>query len=131
MRAFYENVRESIGKEDRVLVDVRSHLEYNGEWFMIKPPEPNERAGHIPNAIHLNCELTVNDDGTFKPVEELHQLYSGKGIASDKSIITYCAIGARSAFTWFVLKYLLGYPHVRNYDGSWNKYSQISGAPIA
>lgn len=131
LRAFYDDVRESMGKEDSVLVDVRSILEYNGEWFMIKPPEPNERAGHIPNAVHVNCELAVNDDGTFKPVEELQQLYNDEGITNHKIIITYCAIGARSASTWFVLKYLLGYPHVRNYDGSWNEYSQIPDVPIA
>ena len=130
LRAFSEDVRESIKKEDRVLVDVRSHQEYNGEWFMMKPPEPNERAGHIPSAIHLNCELAVNDDGTFKSVEELQTLYSEKGITADKAVITYCAIGARSAYTWFILKYLLGYPHVRNYDGSWNEWSQISDAQI-
>lgn len=130
LRAFCDDVRESIGRADRVLVDVRSPQEYKGEWFFTKPPEQTERAGHIPGAVHVSYELTLNEDGTFKPIEELQALYSSKGITPDKEAIAYCAIGGRSGHTWFVLKYLLGYPNVRNYDGSWNEWSRLSHMPI-
>jgi len=94
------------------------------------PPKETERAGHIPSAIHLNYELALNEDKTFKSFEELQKIYSEKGITPNKSIIPYCAIGGRSSHTWFVLKYLLGYPNVRNYDGSWNEWSRLSKMPI-
>ena len=86
--------------------------------------------GHIPGAMHVYYELALNDDGTFKPIEELQALYGGKGITADKEAIAYCAVGARSGHTWFVLKYLLGYPDVRNYDGSWNEWSRLPNTPI-
>ncbi|WP_193196449.1 sulfurtransferase [Nostoc sp. MG11] len=130
LRALHKDVREYIGRTDRVLVDVRSPQEYNGEWFYNKPPEGTERTGHIPSATHVYYELTLNDDGTFKPINELQALYGGKDITADKEVITYCAVGARSGHTWFVLKYLLGYPHVRNYDGSWNEWSRLPNTPI-
>lgn len=92
-----------------------------------KPPQETERAGHIPGAIHL---YYLNDNSTFKLIEELQVLYSSKTITPDQEAITDCAVGARSAHTWFVLKYLLGYPYVRNYDGSWNEWSRLPDAPI-
>ncbi len=130
LRALYEDVRESIGRKDRVLVDVRSLQEYSGEWFFDKPPQGTERAGHIPSAMHVYYELALNEDGTFKPKEELQALYHDKGITADKEAIAYCAVRARSGHTWFVLKYLLGYPHVRNYDGSWNEWSRLPDTAI-
>lgn len=130
LRADYEYVRESLGQADRVLVDVRTAQEYTGEWFFNKPPEGTERAGHIPGAVHVDCELVLNDDGTFKPFDALQSLYSSKGITPNKEVLPYCAIGARSGYTWFVLKYLLGYPKVRNYDGSWNEWSKLLKMPI-
>ncbi|MBW4687001.1 MAG: sulfurtransferase [Komarekiella atlantica HA4396-MV6] len=130
LRALHKDVRESIGRTDRVLVDVRSPQEYNGEWFYNKPPEGTERTGHIPSATHVYYELALNDDGTFKPINELQALYGSKDITAGKEVITYCAVGARSGHTWFVLKYLLGYPHVRNYDGSWNEWSRFPDTPI-
>lgn len=130
LRALHEDVRKSIGRTDCMLVDVRSPQEYNGEWFATKPPEGNERTGHIPSAVHVNYQLALNDDSTFKPLEELQAIYSSKGITADKEVITYCAIGGRSAHTWFVLKYLLGYQHVRNYDGSWNEWSKLPNTLI-
>jgi thiosulfate/3-mercaptopyruvate sulfurtransferase len=130
LRALHEDVRESIKRTDRVLVDVRTPQEYSGEWFYAKPPEGDERTGHIPGAVHIYYEQALNDDGTFKSIEELQALYSGKGITPDKEAIAYCAVGARSGHTWFVLKYLLGYPHVRNYDGSWNEWSRLPDALI-
>lgn len=125
LRARYEDVLGSLDATDRVLVDVRSPQEYRGEWFMMAPPQDDEHAGHIPGAVHLNYERALNHDSTFKSVRELQALYDSKGITPDKDIITYCAVGARSGHTWFILKYLLGYPQVRNYDGSWNEWSRL------
>jgi thiosulfate/3-mercaptopyruvate sulfurtransferase len=124
LRAFIDDVR-NFNKSDTVLVDVRTLEEYNGELFMMQPPQGNQRAGHIPGAIHLFYELALNNDGTFKSYNQLQKLYGEHGITKDKQAIVYCAVGGRSAHTWFVLKYLLGYPNVRNYDGSWNEWSQI------
>ncbi|MEM9923025.1 MAG: sulfurtransferase [Cyanobacteria bacterium P01_D01_bin.50] len=130
LRALYEEVRNSINQVDSAIVDVRTPQEYSGEWFYDKPPENGERTGHIPGALHVYYESTLNEDGTLKPIEELRKIYESKGITPDKNIIPYCAVGARSAHTWFVLKYLLGYPNLRNYDGSWNEWSRIADAPI-
>ncbi|OLT60029.1 sulfurtransferase [Moorena bouillonii] len=125
LRVFQAEVQASLEKTDCVVLDVRTPQEYSGEIFMIKPPEGAERGGHIPGAVHLEYTHTLNEDGTFKSVEELHGLYSSRGVTADKEIFPYCAIGARSGYTWFVLKYLLGYPKVRNYDGSWNEWSRL------
>jgi thiosulfate/3-mercaptopyruvate sulfurtransferase len=130
LRILQAEVQASLGQLNCVLLDVRTPQEYCGEVFMMKPPEGLERGGHIPGAVHLEHTLTLNEDGTFKSAEELHTLYSSRGITGDKAIFPYCAIGGRSAYTWFVLKYLLGYPNVRNYDGSWNEWSRLPHSPI-
>jgi len=130
-RVLPPTVQASLGQADCVVLDVRTPEEYCGEIFMMKPPEGAERAGHIPGAVHCEHTLTLNDDGTFKSADELHALYRSQGVTADKAIFPYCAIGARSAYTWFVLRYLLGYPHVRNFDGSWNEWSRLPNAPIA
>jgi thiosulfate/3-mercaptopyruvate sulfurtransferase len=114
-------------------VDVRSPKEFTGE--ITAPPEyPMEhaqRGGHIPRAQNIPWATAVNDaDGTFKTVEELRQNYVPKGITPDKEIICYCRIGERSSHSWFVLKYLLGYPQVRNYDGSWTEWGNMIGNPV-
>jgi thiosulfate/3-mercaptopyruvate sulfurtransferase len=124
-RVSQPEVESSLGQSDRALLDVRSDAEYSGEVFMMKPPEGAERAGHIPGAVHLEHLLTLNEDGTFKSADELRSLYQAQGITADKEIFPYCAIGARSASVCFVLKYLLGYPKVRNYDGSWNEWGRL------
>ncbi|MGH8910551.1 MAG: sulfurtransferase [Egibacteraceae bacterium] len=132
LRAHLPQVLAVLGRDDIGLVDVRSPAEYAGE--ITAPPEyPTEaaqRGGHIPGAANIPWALAINDDDTFKSAEELTALYSSKGITPDKSIITYCRIGERSSHSWFVLKYLLGYPVVINYDGSWSEYGNIVGAPI-
>ncbi len=113
------------------MVDVRSPAEYNGE--IIAPPglpETAQRCGHIPGAQNVPWAQAANDDGTFKTATELRELYQGKGITPDKPVIAYCRIGERSSHTWFVLKELLGYPNVRNYDGSWTEYGSVIGVPI-
>lgn len=130
LRVLHQEVQAAIGRTDRVVLDVRTSQEYRGEYFLMKPPEGTERAGHIPGAVHIDHELTLNEDGTFKSMDELLALYSGKGITADKEVFPYCAIGGRSGYTWFVLKYLLGYPNVRNYDGSWNEWSRLPNVAI-
>ncbi len=131
LRVLYEEVQASIGRSDRVLLDVRTEKEYSGEWFFDRPPQEGERTGHIPGALHIEHLLSLNEDGTFKSFDELQALYSSKSITSDKEVFPYCAIGGRSGYTWFVLKYLLGYPKVRNYDGSWNEWSRLPDVAIA
>jgi thiosulfate/3-mercaptopyruvate sulfurtransferase len=125
LRILQAEVEASLGRSDCVVLDVRTSQEYRGEIFMMKPPEGEERGGHIPGAIHLEYILTLNEDGTFKSFDELQVLFSSNGITSGKEVWPYCAIGGRSAYIWFVLKYLLGYPKVRNYDGSWNEWSRL------
>jgi thiosulfate/3-mercaptopyruvate sulfurtransferase len=114
------------------LVDVRGPKEFTGE--VLAPPEyPTEhaqRGGHIPGAINIPWSQAVKEDGTFKNPEDLKKLYEDKGITSNRDIVTYCRIGERSSFTWFVLKYLLGYPNVRNYDGSWTEWGNLVRNPI-
>lgn len=132
VRTYLEPVKKTIGKGDKVLVDVRSPAEFTGE--ITAPPEyPNEhaqRGGHIPGAVNIPWSQAVKEDGTFKSAEELASLYQGKGVTSNKEVTTYCRIGERSSFTWFVLKYLLGYPKVRNYDGSWTEWGNMIRNPI-
>jgi thiosulfate/3-mercaptopyruvate sulfurtransferase len=132
IRAYRDQVREWLGASGRGLVDVRSPGEYAGD--LIAPPgyeqEGAQRAGHIPTAASIPWASAVRDDGTFKPAAELSALYSDKGITSDKEITAYCRIGERSAHTWFVLRELLGYPNVRNYDGSWTEWGNLVDVPI-
>jgi thiosulfate/3-mercaptopyruvate sulfurtransferase len=131
LRIALDEVKQSIDKNDSVILDVRTPQEYNGELFMINPPTANERGGHIPGAVNIYYELFHNADGTFKSATELQEIYKQKGITPDKFIIPYCAVGGRSGHTWFILKYLLGYPNVKNYDGSWNEWSRIANLPVA
>jgi thiosulfate/3-mercaptopyruvate sulfurtransferase len=118
------------GKQPAVLVDVRSPEEFTGK--VIAPPGVQElaiRAGHVPGAKNVPWKKAVNDDGTFKSVDELRKLYADAGVDGKTPIITYCRIGERSSHSWFVLKFLLGYD-VRNYDGSWTEYGNAVGVPI-
>ncbi|MEM8716482.1 MAG: sulfurtransferase [Cyanobacteria bacterium P01_G01_bin.4] len=130
MRVLYPDVRNSLERSDCLLLDVRTAKEFKGEQYGMEPPKPDERAGHIPGATHIEHIQTLNEDGTFKSADELHALFGDRGVTSDKEIVPYCAIGARSASICFVLQYLLGYPNVRNYDGSWNEWSRIPDAPV-
>ena len=132
VRAYLDDVKRSFRKQEVGLVDVRSAKEFSGE--ITAPPEyPMEhaqRGGHIPGAKNIPWLQAINDDGTFKTPEELESLYEKQGITPDKHIICYCRIGERSSHTWFVLKYLLGYPSVKNYDGSWTEWGNMIGNPI-
>ncbi len=132
IRALRDFVQSSLGGARRALVDVRSPKEFSGELLAPEnlPQEGAQRGGHIPGAANIPWGQAVQENGTFKPADELKTLYGGKGITSDKEVIAYCRIGERSSHTWFVLKYLLGFPSVRNYDGSWTEWGSLIGAPI-
>ncbi|MGC1384091.1 MAG: sulfurtransferase [Candidatus Acidiferrales bacterium] len=132
IRARKEQVFAAIEKRGKAqLVDVRSADEFTGK--ILAPPglsETAQRAGHIPGAANIPWSQAANEDGTFKSAEALQQLYQSKGIVGGDEVIAYCRIGERSSHTWFVLKYLLGYDKVKNYDGSWTEWGNLIGAPI-
>jgi len=132
LRAFRDDVLGGIGDPNRALVDVRSPGEYSGELLApaALPQEGAQRAGHVPGAASIPWASAVREDGTFKPIDELRELYGSKGVTPDKDVVAYCRIGERSSHTWFVLHELLGYDRVRNYDGSWTEYGSLVGAPI-
>jgi thiosulfate/3-mercaptopyruvate sulfurtransferase len=132
IRALRDFVLASVGVAGRGLVDVRSPREFSGELLAPEnlPQEGAQRGGHIPGAVNIPWGEAVAPNGTFKPADELKALYEGKGITPDKEVIAYCRIGERSSHTWFVLTELLGYPKVRNYDGSWTEYGSLIGVPI-
>ena len=132
IRALRDYILGHLGESGFTLVDVRSPAEYSGQLLAPAnlPQEGAQRGGHIPGAANIPWSQAVQEDGTFKPAEELRALYAGKGVTPDKEVIAYCRIGERSAHTWFVLTQLLGYPTVRNYDGSWTEWGSLIGAPI-
>lgn len=132
LRAFRDDVSRSLGQNGHALVDVRSAGEYSGQLLAPEnlPQEGAQRGGHIPGAANIPWGSVVADDGTFKPVDDLRALYGKVGVTEDKEVVTYCRIGERSAHSWFVLRELLGYPAVRNYDGSWTEWGSLIGAPI-
>ena len=132
IRAFRQQVESGLGQAGRELVDVRSNDEYTGKLIhMVNyPQEGASRGGHIPGAQNIPWATAANSDGTFKSAEELRAIYGGKGVTPDKEVFAYCRIGERSAHTWFVLTQLLGYPNVRNYDGSWTEWGNLVAAPI-
>jgi thiosulfate/3-mercaptopyruvate sulfurtransferase len=132
IRAYRDAILAQLGKSGFALVDVRSPGEYSGELLAPAnlPQEGAQRGGHIPGAVNIPWGQAVREDGTFRPADELRALYAGKGVTAEKEIVAYCRIGERSSHSWFVLHYLLGYPHVRNYDGSWTEWGSLIGAPI-
>jgi len=132
IRAFRDDVFQTLGNAAFALVDVRSPAEYSGEKLHMEGYEQEgaQRAGHVPGAQSIPWATAANADGTFKAADELRQIYSAKGVTSDKKVIAYCRIGERSAHTWFVLTRLLGYSDVRNYDGSWTEWGSLVRAPI-
>lgn len=132
IRAFRDQVLDHIDG-DHPLVDVRSPGEYKGELLHMAdyPQEGALRGGHIPGAKNIPWGRAVNKDQTFKSAAELRTLYEEEqGLSPDQNVIAYCRIGERSSHTWFVLTYLLGYPNVRNYDGSWTEWGNLVGVPI-
>ena len=132
LRIFRNEVEERVRSGNGAWVDVRAPEEFRGE--LLAPPHlPQEQAqvpGHIPGASNITWSKTVNEDGTFKTADELRALYEAEGITPDKDVVAYCRIGERSSHSWFVLKELLGFERVRNYDGSWTEYGSLVGVPI-
>ncbi len=124
IRTTTEYVLERIDDENVVMCDARNGEEFAGTDVR------SARGGHVPGAINVDWTANVDADGTFKSAEELYDLYTAAGFAPDKEIITYCQTGVRGAHTWFVLRELLGFPDVRNYDGSWEEYGNNPDAPI-
>jgi len=132
IRAFRDQVLNHVQMQSP-LIDVRSPKEFTGELLHMEayPQEGALRGGHIPGARNVPWARAVNEDGTFKSADELRAIYEGEaGLSPDKSVVAYCRIGERSSHTWFVLSYLLGYPNVRNYDGSWTEWGNLVGVPI-
>jgi thiosulfate/3-mercaptopyruvate sulfurtransferase len=132
LRAFLPEVRTSVQSGAIELVDVRSPAEFSGE-ILAPPglPETCQRGGHIPGASNIPWGKAVNDDdGTFRTVDELIDIYRTAGITGEKPIVAYCRIGERSSHSWFVLRYLIGYDNVKNYDGSWTEWGNLVGAPV-
>ncbi len=132
IRAYRDYILTQLNRQGFAMVDVRSPGEYSGELLAPAnlPQEGAQRGGHIPGAANIPWSLAVNADGTFKSANELRALYGGKGVTADKEVVAYCRIGERSSHTWYVLHFLLGYPNVRNYDGSWTEWGSLIGAPI-
>lgn len=132
IRAFRDEVLKHV-KAGRPLVDVRSNGEYTGAMLHM-PDYPQEgalRGGHIPGAVNIPWATAANEDGTFKNTRDLERIYAKQNKLSRRGrIVAYCRIGERSSHTWFVLKYLLGYPNVKNYDGSWTEWGNLVGMPI-
>jgi len=135
IRVFLNDIKNALVSRRKFqirLIDVRSPAEFSGQ--ITGPPEyPTEhaqRGGHIPGAKNIPWAQTLNEDGTFRTAEELRKLYEAQGISHDNEVITYCRIGERSSHSWFVLKYLLGYPDVKNYDGSWTEWGNTIANPI-
>jgi thiosulfate/3-mercaptopyruvate sulfurtransferase len=125
-------LRDEVIGTAAALVDVRSPAEYAGELLAPAhlPQEQSQVPGHIPGARNVPWSKAANENGSFKSADELTALYGGAGVLPDRDVITYCRIGERSAHTWFVLTELLGYPKVRNYDGSWTEYGSLVGVPV-
>ena len=132
IRAFKADVERHVVAHG-LMIDVRSPGEYSGELLHM-PDYPQEgalRGGHIPGAANVPWARAAREDGTFKSADELKEIYEGEaGLSGDAEVVAYCRIGERSSHTWFVLKYLLGYDNVRNYDGSWTEWGNSVGAPI-
>jgi len=131
IRALRDEMLQLVGTDTR-LVDVRSPQEFSGQLIAMAGYEQEgaQRAGHIPGAISVPWAQAVQEDGTFKPVAQLRELYESKGVLDGNDIVAYCRIGERSAHTWFVLHELLGQDNVRNYDGSWTEWGNMVAVPV-
>jgi thiosulfate/3-mercaptopyruvate sulfurtransferase len=133
IRAYRDDVLKQVESGAPALVDVRSVPEYTGEVLHMAgyAQEGAQRGGHVLGAKSIPWATAANEDGTFKSPDQLREIYGGKGITPDRNVIAYCRIGERSSHTWFVLRELLGYPDVRNYDGSWTEWGSMVGVPVA
>ena len=131
IRATHGMVEQLLGDPQHRFMDVRSMAEFTGErYWPSLPPQGDQRGGHLPGAVLMPIEDTWSEDGTFKPVDDLRALYASRGFSPEQEIITYCAVGGRASQAWLVLRYLLGYPRVRVYDGSWIEWGSLPGVPV-
>ncbi|HEX4348040.1 MAG TPA: sulfurtransferase [Vicinamibacterales bacterium] len=131
LRAYLPEVQQAVAGKKAALVDVRGPQEFTGE--ILSPPglpETCQRGGHIPGAKNIPWGKNCNEDGTFKSVDDLKAMYAGVGVTGDQPVIAYCRIGERSSLTWFVLKHLLNFGNVKNYDGSWTEWGNLVGAQV-
>ena len=132
LRAMKEYIVQNLVNRSVKLLDTRTPEEYSGQQTASPGSAQDDiyRKGRIPGAIHVPWDDGATEDGTFRPAEELRDLYAGKGLGTSDEVIPYCRLGVRASYSWFVLKYLLGYPRVRNYDGSWTEWGNAAGVPI-
>jgi len=131
LRAMLPEVQAAVAGKKASLVDVRSPDEFTGK-ILAPPglPETCQRGGHIPGAKSIPWGKNCNEDGTFKSFGDLKAMYAAQGVTGEQPVIAYCRIGERSSLTWFVLKHLLGFEDVKNYDGSWTEWGNLVGAPV-
>ncbi len=132
IRAMKDYIVSNLGSQGVRPLDTRTHEEYAGLLTSAPgTPQPDiYRKGRIPGAVNVPWDDGVAEDGTFKPEEDMRRLYADSGLNPDQEVVPYCRLGVRASYSWFVLKYLLGYPRVRNYDGSWTEWGNASGTPI-
>ena len=132
LRAQRDYIVSSLRNRSVRLLDTRTLEEYTGvpDSAAATPQPEIYSKGRIPGAIHVPWDEAANEDGTFRPIDDLRRMYEEKGITPDAEVIPYCRLGVRASYTWFVLKYLLGYDQVRNYDGSWTEWGNMVGMPI-
>ncbi len=132
IRATRDYILANLRKPNLKVLDVRTYEEYSGQLSASQGTQQSEiyRRGHIPGAVHIPWDDGSAEDGTFKPADELRRLYESRGVTADKEVVPYCRLGVRASYSWFVLRYLLGYERVRNYDGSWTEWGNSVGVPI-
>ena len=131
LRATRDHIAANLGSPSLSLLDTRTYDEYAGNAAVSSPGQADiYRNGRIPGAVHVPWDDGAAADGAFRPADELRRLYEKSGITSDQEVVAYCRLGVRASYSWFVLKYLLGYERVRNYDGSWTEWGNSIGVPI-
>ena len=132
LRAMKDYVAENLGRAGFRPLDTRSYEEFAGELTSAPgtPPPGIYRKGRIPGAVHVPWDDGASEDGSFLPAGELRRMYEAQGLSPDDEVVPYCRLGVRASYSWFVLKYLLGYSRVRNYDGSWTEWGNAAGVPV-
>lgn len=132
IRATKDHILRRLGDSKLQILDTRTHEEFTGVYSSSSDKEQTAiyRAGRIPGAVHVPWDDGTTENGLFRPVDQLKDLYSESGISSSEEVVTYCRLGVRASYTWFVLKYLLKFPYVKNYDGSWTEWGNATNVPI-
>jgi len=130
LRASRDYILAHLGRDGFTPLDTRSRDEFLGVDHPDHPQTGIQRLGRLPGAVHLEWDEAATTDGAFLPADRLRELYGRLGVTADREVVTYCRLGIRASYSWFVLKHLLGYPRVRNYDGSWTEWGNLVGAPI-